>query len=121
MIPDNAVRYLVDQLPDRRQVVFLQPCSSEVSVEDHIAQTPVYPGGHMHPIGDMLNGNLVHRQPGPKLPPHLSADLSVLLANRVSKSAATQGKGGHVKAIRLGRIHSQAEELISGEIQRGKV
>ena len=45
----------------------------------------------------------------------------MLLAHRVSVSTAAQGKGGHVKALRLGRIHSQAEELISGEIQCGQV
>ncbi len=75
----------------------------------------------MHAVSDMLNRNLIRGQIRPYLLPHLPADPAVLGAYCIAIAAAPQGKGGHIEAIRPGRAHAQAEELISGEIQGRKI
>ena len=94
--------------------MLLQPCPPKVTVEDHIAEAPVNPGGDMDPIGYVVNGNLFQRKSRPELLPHLSADLSMLLAHSIVVFRGAKGKSGHVKAIGPAWILPQAEELLSG-------
>ncbi len=59
VLPYDPVRDLVHQLPDVRMVMLLQPGPSQIAIEYLITEAPIDPGGNMHPVSDMLNGNLI--------------------------------------------------------------
>ena len=84
VVPDDLIRNLADQLPDAALIMLLQPGPAHIAAEDVITQPAIDPGRDMNPIGDIIDGNLIHRKMRPQGLPHAPAHLSMLLAHSIT-------------------------------------
>ena len=117
-LPEFAIVHVLDPFPDFRFAAVLVPAGAEVTVIEakHLRRQP---GGNMHAVGDMPDGNFVFGTTGIEAGPHGAGNFPVQGGYGIGPPRKLQPQHRHAELLVViaGMLPSERHEALVGKTE----
>ena len=116
-LPEFAVVHVVDALPNLGLAAAQVPSRAEMAIvkAEHLRRQP---GGDMHAVGNVSDGNRVFQFVRKKAGPHGAGDFTVQRGNRIGAPRELQAEHGHAETfVAFGMLAPQGHESFPGKTE----